>query len=109
MPDVTKEKLLEALDCVTWYNGLAEIVISWEQLPVDEFCNCIKAPDIVWKNEQLQVIWMIAVWLFGNYGTSPRGGWIEKKNVEDFRRFCREITKTEREAAADNERLGICF
>ncbi len=33
---------------------------------------------------QLQVIWMIAVSLFGNYGTSPRSGWIESNRYKDF-------------------------
>lgn len=99
MEKLTKEGFLDALNQVTWYNGLAEIVASWAQLPVDPVYRSIVVPAICWKNEQLQLIWMIAVSLFGNYGTSPRGGWIESENAEEFKKFCLEITRFYREEA----------
>lgn len=92
-----RSDVIEALDSVTWYNGLAAIVFSWRDLKpdpssiacphnygMDEVCD--------WAFNQLQVIWMIAVEMFGSCGTSPRYGWIE--DVEGFRRFCLGITET---------------
>lgn len=93
-----------ALDSVTWYNGLAEHVLRWKQ----------EALAIISENEdrsfmvdattygaeepsdreyyQLQVLWIIAVDKFGDYGTSPRVGWIE--NISLFVLWCDEITQT---------------
>lgn len=96
---VTKETLIDALDSVTWYNGLCEEIERWASLPKNKQYNSIPVPEICWHQEQLQVIWMIAVNLFGNYGTSPRGGWIE--DVDGFRQFCLDITKTWREEKED--------
>lgn len=86
-----------ALDAITWYNGLAPVVLTWASLPTDKhgYISCpdnygleIYTPDD-WF--QLQLIWMLAVELFGDCGTSPRYGWIE--NTEAFRHWCRKITK----------------
>ena len=32
---------------------------------------------------QLEIIWMFLVYMFGDYGTSPRTGWIDKENFKD--------------------------
>lgn len=89
--------MTEALDSVTWYNNLAPIVFSWRDLKPEP--NSIPRPlnyglGVVceWAHDQLQVIWMIAVEMFGSCGTSPRYGWIE--DVEGFRQFCLDITTT---------------
>lgn len=97
----------DALDAVTWYNGLAETVIKWINLePEDGSIHCphrycgsedIEPPDYA----QLQVLWMIAVIMFGDYGTSPRFGWIT--NIEAFRLWISDITKTTRYAYDDEE------
>ena len=92
--------LLDALDSVTWYNGLAPIVFSWRDTIVlnpktDSSYNAPKnygSDEIDWGYHQLQVLWMIAVWLFGDYGTSPRFGWID--DVDGFRKWCLDITRT---------------
>lgn len=44
---------------------------------------------------QLEFIWMIAVMLYGEYGTSPRSGWIE--NIDDFTKFVDALTETYRQ------------
>lgn len=95
---IDSEKLLDALDSVTWYNGLAELVLDWKNLPVvttvaggSQIQHQYRSLD----GEQLEVIWMIAVSLFGDYGTSPRSGWIT--DVEGFYAFIDRITKTYRE------------
>ena len=92
-----REKVLDALDSVTWYNGLAETVYKWADLPTKSGmiicpknygCDSFDSDD----DEQLQVLWMIAVVLFGDYGTSPRYGWIEQ--IDEFRQWCSDITET---------------
>lgn len=86
------EKLIDALDSVTWYNGLAATIRGWAELEPDKKTGYILCPECCWEEEQLQVFWMIAVCLYGDYGTSPRSGWIE--DVEGFRDFCRKVTST---------------
>ena len=86
------ENIIDALDSVTWYNGLAEEILEWKNLPKDD--GAIACPDI--QDPQLQVIWMICCVLFGDYGTSPRTGWIYTENVGEFHKFIDAITFTER-------------
>lgn len=91
------QEYLEALDNVTWYNGLARSVLRWLDLTPDYGSKFLTpqsrygADDLAdWL--QLQVIWMIAVSLFGDWGTSPRFGWIE--DVDGFREWVLKITET---------------
>lgn len=87
--------IIDALDLVVWYNGMGEDVSEWKVLPTNKY-GSINRPDNSMGNDQLEMLWMICVCLFGNYGTSPRSGWIE--DVEAFRKFVDAITKTDREA-----------
>lgn len=95
----------DALDSVTSYNGLAEYVVKWAGLEPDPHSIC--CPDHYCAPagmescvyEQLQVLWMIAVLMFGDYGTSPRFGWIE--DVAAFRLWVSDITKLYRYRNAD--------
>ena len=89
--DEEDNDLLDALDSVTWYNGLAEEIIEWKNLPKDNFG--IAYPGI--DNPQIEVIWMICCVLFGDYGTSPRSGWIT--DITGFHEFIEIITKTQQE------------
>ena len=100
--------LIDALDSVTWYNGLAEFILKWKDenyLKHDEYIiswdwdkyDAIEAE----VKKQLQVFWMICVELFGDCGTSPRTGWIYAKNKEKFHKFIDDITKTYREDLYD--------
>lgn len=101
---VTIERLINALDSITWYNGLAEIIVKWK----DEHYFDESAYGLSWNwntfenynpetRNQLQIIWMICVELFGEYGTSPRSGWIEPESKDDFYKFIDDITETYRE------------
>lgn len=99
-----KSKLIDALDSVTWYNGLAEIILEWKKegyLKEDEH---LITRD--WDNEekygteadaQIQVIWMMCVEMFGDCGTSPRFGWIYTENKKQFHKFIDDITQTWRD------------
>ena len=96
--------MLDALDNVVWYNDLGEYVADWKELKPDMTGyirptyrdNCY-SDDIV---NQLEVLWMIAVSMYGDYGTSPRSGWII--NTDDFYEFVNHITKTYRAYIGEN-------
>lgn len=86
----------EALGNVTWYNGLAHAVLNWLNLQPTPGSIFLSNPDFYGADDtmdyyQLQVIWMIAVSLFGDWGTSPRFGWIE--DVDGFRQWVLDITE----------------
>ena len=98
--------LLNALD----YNGLTPVVRSWAELNPEEHVlsadytyRQIACPDNYGATDedykdketksQLQLVWMMAVLMFGDYGTSPRYGWIE--DVDAFRGWVLRITKDE--------------
>lgn len=92
---VDLEKLREALDSVVWYNGYWEIVNEW----IDELGKLPNGKTTyrpnVFVSGGLEVLWMICVLLFGNYGTSPRSGWVEK--TEQCREFLIWLTKNTKE------------
>ena len=98
--------VINALDSVTWYNGLAETILKWKDIkPKDTIITClddygygeIEMTTESWKDiGQLQAIWMICVVLFGDYGSSPRYGFIYEKNIKEFHDFIDAITETQR-------------
>lgn len=107
-------KLLDALHSWFWYNGLLEKnsdeLIGFENISrpkYDENCLILKLISILRETEddiltlisleekyninmsstdkELNVLWILLVEMFGNCGTSPRTGWIEKrKECADF-------------------------
>ena len=88
-------KLLNALHSWFWYNGLLDSVdenclilklISILRETEDEILtfHYLKEKyniDISSTNEELNVLWILLVEMFGNCGTSPRTGWIEKRKA----------------------------
>jgi hypothetical protein len=98
--DQYKDNIIDALDSVTWYNGLAPYVRKWKKTIKKPFAtppDCYGADAFDGTTQaQLQVIWMMAVIMFGDYGTSPRTGWIE--DIEGFQKFVDLITQTDQEA-----------
>lgn len=98
---MTVDNMVHALDSVTWYNGLAEYVMKWKTdcprvngtIVADETYCCGEMDSFIY--DQLQVIWMICVELFGDCGTSPRSGWIE--DVDGFYEFIDKITTLQRD------------
>ena len=80
------EKLLDAIDSVTWYNGYYEIMEQWinDLSTRKEGDDYYRRPDHE-NDGGLEVIWMLCVCMFGDYGTSPRSGWIDDfKGCRDF-------------------------
>lgn len=88
------ETLIEVLKSVVWYNGLE--VDKWLEMKPNEYGSITFDEKMLGDGEeyyQLQVIWMICVELFGEYGSSPRCGWID--NVDGFYEFIKSILKDE--------------
>ena len=111
------EDYTHALDSVTWYNGLAATVLKWKDLKSDNDYSiacpdnyCLDPPKMVngiytyppseyyMDKAQLQVLWMMAVEMFGDCGTSPRFGWIELKNIDAFHKWIDDITQVYRDS-----------
>lgn len=87
---LTTEELMDALESVVNYNGMLETLQGWKEIPIDEYGYIQRDFGMEdWGDHQLEVFWMMAVVLFGEYGTSPRYGWIEKH--EEFYRWIDEI------------------
>ena len=93
---------LEDIRSALFYNGLEEVVAKWAELK--ESNGRIDCPENYGLEDeyeghileghspeyyQLQIIWMLCVLMFGDYGTSPRSGWID--HTEEFREFCRKM------------------
>ena len=81
-------ELLDALDSVVWYNGLYDQLKHWQELLMmakadrTHLLRPIFPEDL---REQLEIFWMLLVCLYGDYGTSPRSGWIEElDHAHDF-------------------------
>lgn len=96
------EKLINILDSITWYNGLNEPL--WKLKKELYYCDDnekIFSFDESLKNKytdeydnQFEIFWMILVLLYGDYGTSPRSGWLYANNKDKIIKFINRITKT---------------
>lgn len=90
-----EEDIVDALDSVVWYNGHYEELYEIRK----GIENCQEyIYQYFTRDNQFQVIYMILVCMFGEYGTSPRSGWLEMKNKEKILKFIDLITSTSREA-----------
>lgn len=85
-----------ALSRIVWYNGHAAWLMDMaEELesPNGNYYGCPIDANF-WGTEP-HVIWMILVGMFGDWGTSIRGGWIEDK--AGAAKFIRDICKDDME------------
>lgn len=89
--------LSKIIKSIIWYNGLVDGVLNWIKQPVTN--GHILCPKFYGADEydieaqaQLQIFWMMGVLSFGDYGTSPRYGWIT--DIEGFKFWCEDIIKT---------------
>ncbi len=73
--------LYEALEAIIWYDGhsdwLKELCGKLEEAKKEGKNYPNPLPIDAWHTEQ-HTIWMLLVGMFGDWGTSIRGGWIEK-------------------------------
>lgn len=100
MSKYTEQDYVNALSSIIVYNGLGNYILSWMELRPQQNLFGFEIPSISPPENygadssedisQLQVIWMIGVMLFGNFGTSPRCGWIDE--IEEFKQWILDIT-----------------
>lgn len=55
------------------------------------------------NDSQFEIFWMMLVLQFGDYGTSPRSGWLEMDNKNEIIKFIDDITKISLEGETLNE------
>lgn len=95
------KKILKILDSITWYNGIYEPLLKLKEdiLKQQSDDNYFRTNEAKYKFEdfadsQFEIFWMMLVLMFGDYGTSPRSGWLEMKNKDKIIEFIDCITKT---------------
>lgn len=78
------DKGLEALLDVLYYNGFEEDIDELVQyIDANEDPDHISFPQYLeqYDNDNpARILWSVLVVMFGDYGTSPRYGWIENEN-----------------------------
>jgi len=108
------EQLIDTLDAITWYNGIYEPLLALKE----DLLNCsdkgtytkYKSENLEYKHKlfydtQFEVFWMMLVLMFGDYGTSPRSGWIYLEKKQEIIDFIDKITKTGNEDEVDKENI----
>lgn len=93
--------MYEILDSITWYNGIYEPLLKIKEIIIvydeDKFIHVLRPEEGIFKDEQFEIFWMMLVLQFGDYGTSPRYGWLEMNNKTKIIAFIDKITKTGQE------------
>lgn len=90
----------DSINTVAWYNGLSEYVHNWrielekciENDINNQYSYCWYRDRDKEPNPQLEVLWIIACNQYGNWGTSPRTGWIESDHYNTFREWCDAVS-----------------
>lgn len=97
---ITILDVMAAMIVMAGYNGLDKEILSWDELPVESNYGYteghISCPDSVRSREswELIYIWGVLVLLFGDYGTSPRYGWID--HPVEFKKFICQLKELSR-------------
>lgn len=93
--------MYEILDSITWYNGIYEPLLKLKEIidiyDEDKFIHVLRPKEDIFKDEQFEIFWMMLILQFGDYGTSPRYGWLEMNNKTKIIDFIDKITKTRQE------------
>lgn len=100
----TGMEIIEALDSLVWYNCAYDALVE-----VKKYIKVYDAPGVIpfpahifgsveGEDYTSRVIWFLMVCLFGDYGTSPRSGWIDKRNREKALNFLDAVMKTYRDS-----------
>ena len=91
-------ELQDLFETVIWYNGLEDQLREMVSLQPNDDTGYIMYDYYKYnmgrdKNEriyyQVQILWIMLVEKFGDYGTSPRFGWIEK--IDEYKHFLKDI------------------
>lgn len=79
------EGLVALLD-VLYYNGYKEVIYELiSYIESNEDVYGISQPNFLGNDydDPLRILWSVLVMLYGDYGTSPRTGWIEKDRKKE--------------------------
>ena len=83
------EELINAMADMVWYNGYEDVLKSISDYI--RYCNKEEYYSFAYPKEILKtykidefpnIVWSLMVLMFGNYGTSPRFGWIDIENKD---------------------------
>ena len=93
-----KDDRFDMFFSIVWYNGYSECIEGWiarmesgsNECPLDVMPN---DRDGAFEFGQLQALWMILVNWFGDYGGSPRHGWIEESNLAECTMFLKKVVE----------------
>ena len=95
-----KLTLFDAFKDIVWYDGHYEWLkdLRDELFEHREERHYSMPRDIVWHTE-VHTIWMLLVGMFGNWGTSIRGGWLEDLDgcIAFIDALCKEAWEHEEE------------
>lgn len=100
----TLEELMDALDSLVWYNCAYERIAEVKRY-IEQFneSGVIKFPAAILSYSEgddytPHAIWFLMVCMFGDYGTSPRSGWIEPENKDKAIAFLNAVLSTYRDS-----------
>ena len=95
-----ENNLKEAINSIVWYNGLYEFLQPLKAAIEErdsEHINSVSVIGCDWyekllkESDQVQFLWMLLVLMYGDYGTSPRTGWLYMENKDEIIKFIDEI------------------
>lgn len=108
--------LLGALPTIVFYNGLGgQLKIARDYLIAqkkkiedgeydvsttrpDKLCRFDSKGNSIEEFSQFEIFWMLLVLMFGDYGTSPRYGWINHQQIDDAILFIDWLLEGEEES-----------
>lgn len=106
---MSEEELIEILNSIVWYNGLYEPLYNLKKdIEYEKKCSYTKYNHKLelkhehFDDRQFEIFWMILVLKYGEYGTSPRSGWLLMENKKEIIKFIDDITKYDRLESGDN-------
>ena len=94
------KELIDAMACIVFYNGyedvLKDISDYIKYYKRDEFYSFAYPKKILKEykvDEFPNIVWALMVIMFGDYGTSPRFGWINIENKNKALAFLNSINR----------------
>ena len=91
-----EENLIDVLDSIVMYNGLYKPLLEIKKMILEnhefKYNHLLRPKGEDFKDNQFEIFWMMLVLQFGDYGTSPRSGWLEMDNKDEIISFIDSIT-----------------
>ena len=92
------EELIDAMACIVCYNSyedvLKDISDYIKYYNKDKFASFPKKILKTYKVDEFpNIVWALMVIMFGDYGTSPRFGWIDIENKDKALAFLNSINR----------------